>query len=178
MALFLLYAALWLATFLACVVQGRPVYRAGAFRLAHPVLAIGVLLVLLNGLCPYLGLKTQSSFAMFSNLQTEGDRWNSYVFPKSMRVFGYQDQLVRILDSSDERLARSAVRGDRWVWFEFHRYLHEHPEASVTWVHDGDTRSVERAGDDPAFAAPPHPLLARLFWFRPVRPARRNTCVH
>jgi hypothetical protein len=40
----------------------------------------------LNGLTPYLGLKFQYSFAMLSNLRVDDDRWNSWVFPRALRL--------------------------------------------------------------------------------------------
>jgi hypothetical protein len=65
-------------------------------------------LVVLNVLCPYLGLKTENSFAMFSNVLTEGDiaHWNSLILPQSMRVFHFEDHLVvvksvRLVDTVD-----------------------------------------------------------------------------
>ena len=43
-------------------------------------------LFLLNGLGPYLGLKTEFSFAMFSNLRSQP--WSHLVFPAAWRPFG------------------------------------------------------------------------------------------
>ena len=37
---------------------------------------------------------------MYSNLQTEGPHWNHELVPQDVQVFEYQDDLVRILDSS------------------------------------------------------------------------------
>ena len=73
--------------------------RVGAILLAHGPLPSGggesrtrLLLLtvvgagfLLNGLCPYLGIKTNFSMAMFSNLRP--DRWCHFVVPKSWRRF-------------------------------------------------------------------------------------------
>ena len=41
----------------------------------------------------YWGLSTIGTFSMFSNVQTEGSAWNHLLFPKSMRVFHYQDEI-------------------------------------------------------------------------------------
>lgn len=50
------------------------------------LVATCALLVALNGVAPYLGLKFRYSFAMYSNLRVDDARWNSLVFPKSVRL--------------------------------------------------------------------------------------------
>jgi hypothetical protein len=158
--------------------QGWPVYRPGAFRLAHPVLVLGPLLLVSNALCPYVGLKTQTSYTMFSNLQTEADQWNHLLLPKSMRVFHFQDDLVQVHGSNDKLLQQCAEQDCQWVWFELRRYLAERPDTSVRFTYKGKEYDIERAGDDPVFSEPPNYLLRKLFWFRPVRRPENNICVH
>ncbi|MDD9939433.1 MAG: hypothetical protein OXU20_00095 [Myxococcales bacterium] len=60
------------------------------------LLASVVALAVFNGMTPYLGLKFQYSFAMLSNLRVDDARWNSYVFPRSMRLTDH-DPYVHIL---------------------------------------------------------------------------------
>ena len=72
------------------------------------LLALAPMLVVLDGVCPYLGLKTDGSFAMFSNLRTEGGFANHLVIPPGPQPFGFQSDLVRVVRSSDPLLARSA----------------------------------------------------------------------
>jgi hypothetical protein len=52
---------------------------------------------LLNGVTPYVGLKTVANYSMFSNLRTEGGRTNHFLVPAG-RLFlaEYQNDLVRI----------------------------------------------------------------------------------
>ncbi|HIE71964.1 MAG TPA: hypothetical protein EYP98_18285, partial [Planctomycetes bacterium] len=81
------FHAIWFVVTIAAIgvliACRRPVASATATpapqRLSTPVRMAGtfiVFVVFLNGASPYLGLKTEHSFAMFSNLQTEGDEWN------------------------------------------------------------------------------------------------------
>jgi len=111
---------------------GPPRYPARTLRLRHPVLLAGALLLVVNALCPYLGLKTDSSFEMFSNLRTEPGAWNHLVVPETVRVFGYQDQLVRVVASNDPALVARSNGGTRLVRFELDRYLRTHPGAVAT----------------------------------------------
>jgi hypothetical protein len=94
------------------VVLLRAHRRAGGVRETRPmrlvpraVLLPLVALVGFNGLCPYLGLKTTLCYAMFSNLRTEGGTTNHLFIPASWQVFDVQQDLVTILDSSDDALA-------------------------------------------------------------------------
>jgi hypothetical protein len=86
----------------------------GARRLlfgGHPALLFFPLCAVLNGLCPYLGLKTETSFAMYSNLRTEAGQSNHLIVRKPLSLADYQTNLVRIVDSSDEVLAKAAAQG-------------------------------------------------------------------
>ena len=77
-------------------------------------------------LCPYMGLKTQGSFTMFSNLRTEAGEWNHYLLPRQMRVVSqYQDALVKIVDTSNPQLKAKYVEpGYLTPLFEVRRLRH------------------------------------------------------
>ena len=55
-------------------------------------------LVFLNALTPYVGLKTQNSWTMYSNLQTEPGRWNHSLIPEVVRLpdAAHPDLLARV----------------------------------------------------------------------------------
>ncbi len=132
----------------------------------------------LNGLSPYLGFKTENSFAMFSNLQTEGPYWNHLFVPRAVRVFHFQDRVVEVIDSSETGLASTGQRGILMTFFEFHRIVSTRPEISVRYRLGDQEYDVPRVADDPILSVPPHPLLARLLWFRPVSRPEANRCRH
>lgn len=144
----------------------------------RPALLLAPALVFANGLSPYLGLKTEHSYTMFSNLRTEGDTWNHYLMPRSLRVFGFQDEPLRILRSNDPYLRRLARDDFRLVPLELRRYAAEHPEISVVYEGPEGPVAARPAADDPFLARPPQPLLAKLLLFRPVSPPERNVCLH
>jgi hypothetical protein len=172
----LLGAALLAAARAASPAPEAPAARAAWWR--RPLLWLAPLLVLLNGLCPYLGLKTENSYTMFSNLRTEGGAWNHYLVPRQLRVFGFQDHPLRILASNDPYLQRLARGGYSLVPFELRRYAAEHPDAALEYEGAGGRFRARRAADDPRLARPPQPLLAKLLLFRPVPPPERNECLH
>ena len=143
----------------------------------RPVAVVASTLVALNGLSPYLGLGTEHSFAMFSNLRTEAGDWNHRLVPRAARVFGFQDELVRVIESDDRRLRREVERGLRLVPFELRRWAAWNPEARLVYTRGDREIRVERAADDP-FLAPPNPVLAKLMRFRALPPEGVGACLH
>ncbi len=138
------------------------------FRLRVAGLAVFPLLLLMNGFAPYFGLKTEISFSMFSNLQTEGLRSNHLFMPTEYRIASYQDDLVRIVDSSAPRLKRFAAEGYMLPYYEFVALTSQRPDISVTYERNGVTRTVARVGDDPELSRRPNVLLRKILKFRPV----------
>jgi hypothetical protein len=151
-------------------------WRPGMFRVAHPLLAVAPLVVLANGFSPYLGLKTENSFTMYSNLRTEGTYWNHWFMPQSMQVFDMQDRPVRVIASSEERLQRTAADGKLMTRFAFESHASRHPDDSVTYVMDGQMREVTRIGSDPLLAGGPSAVLDKVLWFRDIPIAQGSFC--
>ena len=151
---------------------GRLAYRRPPRRLGHPVFVAGILVLMANSLTPYVGLKTESSFTMFSNLQTEAGLWNHAFIPEAVRVFGYQDELVRITGSNDRALEGRTRDGTRLVRFELERYVRLHPGTSVTYASGGLTQTIGPGAAAPAAS----PILDRAVKFRDVRRPERNGC--
>ena len=105
-------------------------------------MAGGVVLVV-NALCPYLGLKTDTSFEMFSGLRTEPGAANHLVVPGSVRVFDAQEP-VQVLAATDPGLVARTAGGRRIVLTELDRALRADPGSTA----------VYRTADDPT----PRPL--------------------
>lgn len=169
------------AVVLAAAALALAVRRAGKsparserldLRLAHPAFVAGIALLVLNAMAPYVGLKTESAFTMYSNLQTEAGDWNHAIVPEAVRVFGYQEELVTVTASNDPQLLRRTTQGTRMVRFELERYLRRNP----------GVRAVSTAGSEPprtAGAADGSPMLAlvdKVAKFRDVRATERRGC--
>jgi hypothetical protein len=186
-ALFLLYGGAAIAIFLLVARRRNVVGETrGLDRLAPPN-ALGLALpalVFFNGMNPYLGLKTDSSFSMFSNLRTEGGVTNHLFIPTSLQVATYQDTLVRVIDSSDPALRRMGRGEQLYTAFELRRRASTRPQASVTYEVSGQQVSgqqvsVPRIADVPALATPLSPIERRFLRFRVVEPAGQGTpCRH
>ena len=144
-----------------------------AFFLLVPIL------VFLNGLCPYVGLKTENSFAMFSNLRTENNITNHYIVPASFQVFDFQKDVVEVVSSSDSLLQATAAENKLLVFFEFKNYVAKNRPARVTYLRNGQRQEFVLKA-----AAPGDELLTRdfilgkLLRFRTVRKTEPQPCVH
>ncbi len=162
------------AAVLAVAVRRAPAWPVGAGvprrRLGHPVLAVGIAVLVANALTPYLGLKTESSFTMFSNLQTEAGSWNHAFVPEAVRVFSPQDRLVTVTASDDPSLLRRTRHGTRMVRFELERYLRRNPGVHATFT-PGPAAAVTSAG-----ATPVEAVVDKVAKFRDVRAAGRRGC--
>jgi hypothetical protein len=154
-----------------------------AFTLRPRWAPLGVipLVVALNGLSPYVGLKTETSWAMYSNLRTEVHP-NHFLVPVSAKVFGYQDDLVEILDTSLPALAEYVGGDVRLTFFEFRRMCSAATgDFDVSYRRHGEDRTLEivaGVASDPAVCRA-HPwLLGKLLRFRPVDTGAQARCRH
>jgi hypothetical protein len=161
---------------LAAAARGIPEPYAPRAAL-RPVTLVTAVLVAANGTSPYLGLGTEHVFSMFSNLRTEAGEWNHWLVPREARAFGFQDELVRVIESDSRRLRREAADGLRLIPFELRRWASWNPDARIVYARGGREVRAERAGDDP-FLAPPNPVLAKLIRFRSLPPEGVGKCLH
>ncbi|MFN3148512.1 HTTM domain-containing protein [Bremerella sp.] len=152
--------------------------RPASLKLASVGLAVVPLVVILNALCPYIGLKTESSFTMYSNLQTEGNQWNHLLMPKSMKVFHWQDDLVSIIDSTYPPFQHAAKEDIRLTWFEFQRQASEADSIAVTYRRGDEVYEVTDSKRDPVLSQPPEAYWGKWMWFRDVPLPEKNTIRH
>ena len=148
-----------------------------SLRIRHQVFVAGIALLVLNSVSPYVGLKTDSSLTMFSNLRTEADQWNHLFIPEDVRIFPYLDHPVRIVSSDDPALEAMRSGDARFVPYELERYLRSHPDTTVTYAKGdagAETLVTARPGTDRA------PLTTRLLdkiaKFQPVPPTEGGRC--
>ena len=162
---------LWIA---ARVVR-LPVERE--IELARPgfAAAVVVALALVNGLSPYLGLKTRTGFDMYGNLRMEAERSNHLLVPRSLDVLGLLADRGRILEADTRGRARGLTPGTEWPWLELSRRLATEPAPKVAYQ-----RAGKRFVFDPAKGSrvePPPWLLGKLLVFRPIGRETRGLCV-
>jgi len=120
--------------------------------------------VLITGVSPYIGLKTQGTFSMFSNLRTEGS--SNHLFLKRIDVFPYQSDVVSISGTSHPGLAQWAARKSPMTYFEFRQVASSiEGDFRIDFVRGGQPHSIQKRdaeGEDAELFAP-HPWWLRKF---------------
>jgi hypothetical protein len=140
-----------------------------------------LLLVALNGMSQYLGLKTETCFTMYSNLRTEGGV-NNHMFVPAWRLFSYQDNLVQIVSSSIPELQAITDANELLPSFELRRLLSSTTgDFEITFRRNGRVHQLYRRGEDAPSSVllRPHPFWqAKLLYFRPVSTSKCAVCQH
>ena len=182
--IWIVYGVLVASVFAATVYSQRSffVYEGRELRTAAVLMPIP-LLVLLNGWMPYLGLKTGNSFAMFSNLRTEGGKSNHLVIPASIQIFDFQRDLVTVESSNIRELRLIAERGTAVPWFTVRRHVAAAANGGrrgiqLAYIRDGIRHATANAEADPEFAAPIPWLAHKFLVFREVDTGPRQMCRH
>ncbi|MDP1806605.1 MAG: hypothetical protein Q8K72_15620, partial [Acidimicrobiales bacterium] len=158
--------------------QRPPAYGSGWRIWPHHVAYLVVPLLLVgNGLTPYLELKTAFGWNMYSNLRTVGGESNHLLLGRSFPVLGEQDELVEIIRSSSADLESYAEAGYGLPYLQLRAYLADHPDESITYERGGERITLRRASDRPELVEPV-PVWQRKFQvFRAVDLTSPERCV-
>jgi len=126
--------------------------QSKAFPAVHYSLYLVPLLAFLNGLSPYLGLKTETSYTMFSNLRTEGGVSNHYIMPASLQIFDYQKDVVEVVSSSSPQLQRLPDDNKLVTFFRFKQLIRWNKPEKIEYIRNGERHTFEmskaQAGDE------------------------------
>lgn len=169
--LYVRVAWLWLLwIFLRHLVFRKPGAGADSISLKPTSFAAAVIvgLVALNGLSPYLELKTGYGFNMYSNLSTVAGETNHYLVPLTASLRPDQTEVAIILASSDEDFAEYVDSGFALPLINLRHYLAENPGISVSFTVEGERFDLERAGDHPEWIETLPWYLERFAPFRAV----------
>lgn len=162
--------AVFLQAYVHTAAAAEEPYR---FRFALPFLV--PLACLLNGFLPYLGVKTRSSFDMYSNLRME-HRSSNHLFLPSLDLFGFLTDPITVVSTSSSDLQSSIVDNHlQLVRLELARFYDRHPDAQITirWHEQEMLLTPELRRE----IAPELPMwLMKFLWFRPVEPGPVERC--
>lgn len=142
----------------------------------HGVVLLVPILAFVNGLTPYLEIKTGFGWNMYSNLRTVAGETNHFFVPATFDLSRQQRRRVAIVETTDEALAPIAGAQYELVYSEFREYAHQHREESVTYRVDGRTVTAPRLGDDAAGRGGVSTLSHKLQSFRVVDTSGAQRC--
>ena len=157
------------------------------------LLWVALVLVALNSASPYVGLKTESNVAMYSNMRTEGGM-NNHLFMPVLPLFGFQDDLVEVVDANHEKILDLKSHPARYgfveqefdvyiPYFEFRRAVSSlnADDIEITYIRNGELRTF-KSGDpsnvDANLDQPQNIFLAKLVHLRPVFQGELSYCLH
>ena len=154
-----------------------PVERFQVRRYAGVLLLLPAL-VFINGVSPYLGLKTRTAWQMYSNLNIGGDYSNHYLIPHSLDVGGFLADSVQIVATSDPALRAAYVQtGRRITWHELRRYVGQHPDIQLAYTRTArPPKAFGPAAQDPALSGDVSRIGRKLLIFRPIGPQVGGVC--
>jgi hypothetical protein len=147
----------------------------------YPVLTAFPLLMVINATGPYIGLKTQTSWSMFSNLHTENGMSNHLIVPAGIQITNWQYDLVEIIDSSDPLLNSSRNNGLSVIYLDLRRVRsNADPGFWVNFRRNGRNEMFHMGKPETYETLPSLGFLARrYFYFRPVeRDPMKVRCKH
>lgn len=160
-AALLLGVVLWL-------VRGKGVREARVWRplrLPTPDRAVMVLVpvfVALNGLAPYLEVRTAFSYTMYANLRMVDGESNHVLVRSSLPVLERQEGLVTVIRTDDPGLRPYVRNGYALPWDSFRAYVADHPGTTVRFERNGTTTTLGPGERERARLGAP-PLLVEKF---------------
>jgi hypothetical protein len=149
--------------------QRLPAYGPQWHVLPHHVAYLVVpFLAVLNGLTPYLEVKTAAGWNMYSNLRTVDGESNHFVVGRSFPVTDEQEDLVEIVRSSAPELQFYADQRYGLPFLQLREFLARRPTTSITYDRGGERVTLRRASDLPELVEPVPSWREKLQVFRAV----------
>lgn len=149
-----------------------------------PVVAWLPVLLVLNGLTPYLGLKTHQSFSMFSNLWTEGGETN-HLFMPMLEVTDWTRDVVWPIHPTERTEDGGRVIVDSgYVYADLRDVMHRRiargeTDVRISFLRGGRAYDLENAEQVPEFATPRPWLMRKFVSFRRIAtPENRDVCAY
>ncbi len=177
-----IYLAVGLVIFIRAMKTARSEVQPaeGSWR-TYPLLISFAVLLFANGFGPYLGLRTQTSFSMFSNLHTENGMSNHLIVPSGIQFTDWQYDIVEIIDSNDANLNSIRDKGLLVIYLELRRIRSgAHPHFWVSFRRNNSIETFDMTRPETHSVLPKLGVLVkRYLFFRPVeRDPMKVTCKH
>lgn len=142
----------------------------------HPVLAIIPVLVVLNGLSPYLELKTAYGWNMYGNLRTVDGTSNHFVVRRTLPLTNVQSDLITVVSSDDPALQWYADNHYALPALTLRAYASSHRSASLTFIEHGRTTALAHLSQRPDLVRPVPLVQEKFQLFRAVDLERWPRC--
>lgn len=143
-SLWMLYAIFFVSMLLQITKQ-TGLHRAEQLRPIRLWGGLMLLLVFLNGTAPIVGLKTGSSWQMYSNIVLDAKNSNHLLIPRSFDLFGKLADHAKIDQSNVAELTAQAS----YPTIEIRRVLQSNPSANIALTYKGQKLTQEQLDISP-----------------------------
>jgi hypothetical protein len=171
-----LYAATLLATTFRFLRQD-PSTPSTRLMPHHALFALVPLLVVANGLTPYLELKTGYGWNMYANLRTVDGDSNHFLVRGTLPLTDEQADVVEIVDTNSAALGRYAANDYALTYRQLRTFLAEHPRVRITYKRGTEVVALERADDRPELVEPQAAWREKVQLFRAIDLRSPERCV-
>jgi hypothetical protein len=153
-----------------------PVVAARIGHASPGLLLVVPTLVVLNGLSPYLELKTAYGWNMYSNLETVNGQTNHLLVPRTLGLSNVQRDLVRIRATNDPGLALYVTERYDLPFRQLRAYLSSRPGVHLVYERGGRPHVADPVANDPALVRPVPAWKQKLQPFRAVDQSGPSRC--
>jgi hypothetical protein len=157
--------------------QRSPAASTRALRVGHVAFLLVPILVVANGLTPYLELKTGFGWNMYANLRTVDGESNHYLVRSTLPLTDVQGALVHVLESDDPGLAAYADNGYALPWQQLRAYLADRPDTGLRYRRGAVVVTLSRASNDPDLVRSLPRWQEKLQLFRAVDQMEPERCL-
>jgi hypothetical protein len=135
-----------------------------------------VALMVLNGLSPYLELKSATGFNMYANLSTVAGETNHLIVPQTLEVRGDHSHLATVVSTDSEDLSDYIADELSLPIANLRNYLAANPNTSISFYYAGELITLDRAGDHPEWLDAQPWYIKKLLLFRAVPSGDVQSC--
>ena len=153
-----------------------PVVAARIGHASPGLLLVVTTLVVLNGLSPYLELKTGYGWNMYSNLETVNGQTNHLLVFRTLALSNIQRDVVRIRATNDPGLALYVTERYDLPFRQLRAYLSSRPGVHLVYERGGRLHVADPVANDPALVRPVPAWKQKLQPFRAVDQSRPSRC--
>lgn len=114
----------------------------------NAIIYIVPILIFLNGLTPYLGIKNKGSWNMYSGLRTEAG-YTNHLFMPNINITPYMKEIC-IVDSNTS-VARTYFTGELFTYYHLLNFANNHPDDKIRFMMDGEFYQLDPISDYPEF---------------------------
>ena len=131
----------------------------------------------MNGLLPYVEVRTAGSWNMYANLRVVGGDSNHFVIRRGLPLTDEYRELIEIVWSDDPALRYYIAEDLLLPRKQLRSYVADHPDVAIEYRYRGELFEALRAGDDPLLSEPVSLIREKFQVFRAISADEPEACL-